>query len=174
MWRWIVMMCCVWPSLALAAVYQCEENGHTVFTDQPCDGKGERIELGPFNNVEPSPAQPMAPAPAPMPPMPATPPAATDTTEADCPFINSTKLRRHIVAKEIVNGMAPADVERAWGRPSSKINSSSGVEWLYRRNQNHWKTVEFKNDCVVDWKIYEREMPYPYLWGYPQYYLRTR
>lgn len=166
---WLLLCCCAFPALALGNVYQCEENGHVIFTDQPCGDDAEPLQLGPFNAPEPGSVVPNPPAIVP----PAAPPAVAETKD-DCPFINSTKLRRHIVAKEVVKGMRPNDVERAWGRPSSKINSSDGVEWLYRRNQNHWKTVQFKDDCVVDWKIYEREVPYPYRWGYPQYYYRLR
>ncbi|HLR16560.1 MAG TPA: DUF4124 domain-containing protein [Alcanivoracaceae bacterium] len=170
--RWLLALCWLGAAgMASAAVYQCEINGHAVFSDRPCSDDAERLEFGPFT-------EPMhAPLPEKVsPPVPYAPPKPDITepaTEEACPYINSTKLRRHIVAKEVVQGMSPTDVERAWGRPSSKINRSDGVEWLYRQNQNNWKKVYFRDDCVVDWEIHERVVPYPYRWGpwnAPHYY----
>lgn len=145
-----------WPLLVSAAVYQCDNQGETVFSDTPCGDNAVEITVDPFHiggsfdaAIQP-PSQPFTPEPP-------APPAAVNNQE--CPYINTTRLRRYIVEKKVAHGMKPNDVERAWGRPTSIVRSSRGQRWAYHHSDVARDYVYFENGCVVDWQQYERLQP---------------
>lgn len=112
-----------------AEVFRCESQDGVVFTDQPCAGDGERIEI-PDNRVGGR-LDRNLPPPDPEPPSePDVEPEAPEPPSA-CRFINSTDLRRHIVREEIVRGMTRDHVRRAFGNPPETYTSPQEV-WIYQ------------------------------------------
>jgi len=149
-----LMAAMYWPLVAHGAVYQCDNQGEVVFSDTPCGDNAVEITVDPFHiggNFDAT-VQPRSHPPIPE----INSPAATNI---DCPYINTTRLRRYIVEKKVAHGMKPNDVERAWGRPTSIIRSSRGERWSYHHSDVARDYVYFENGCVVDWQQYERLQP---------------
>ena len=125
-----LLLCTLNPTLA--EVFRCETGTGVTFTDEPCAGDGERIDI-PDNHIggrldsnlpPPTPDEPADQASEAFPEQPRKAPSA-------CRFINSTDLRRHIVREEVVRGMTRDHVRRAYGKPPETYSSPQEV-WIYQ------------------------------------------
>ena len=146
----VLLLCTLNP--ALADVFRCDTGNGVMFTDEPCDGNGEAVDI-PDNRIggrfdsnlpPPIPAAPVDQDPderleqSPEPPSP-------------CRFINSTDLRRHIVREEVVRGMTRDHVRRAFGTPPETYTSPQEV-WIYQTRYYgalyELTYVYFRDGCV--------------------------
>lgn len=72
---------------------------------------------------------------------------------AECKNFSSSEVRKAVIKKTIMVGMAPGDVKRSWGDPT-KIRSAhpGGDEWEYW-NPAGDQIVSFGSDgCVIGWR----------------------
>lgn len=133
--------------MAEGAIYRCESEQGVRFTDQPCPGAGETVEIRDSrvgrldqNLPEPSaPAEDESPDPA-------------ETADAGtCRFINSTDLRRYLVREQVVQGMTRDQVRRAFGSPPETYPSPQEV-WIYQTRYYgalyELTYVYFRDGCV--------------------------
>lgn len=164
---WLLL--CASGMLGATEIYQCQQGGTVIYSDTPCGDDAVQVPIKPPNSHEPH-----EPEVLPAPEKRQRDPVEKSTSEeTDCPYINTTKLRRHIIKKELLKGMKPKDVERAWGKPSNIVESTQRTKWTYYHNQNASEIVYFENGCVSDWETFQRIVPDP--WERPRlrrYYYR--
>ncbi len=134
---------------AQAQVFRCEQDGNTVFSDQPCGEDAESVELrdnrigGSFNQN----------LPAQEPPDPEEQEEESEPEEeaGTCRFINSTDLRRYLVREQVVQGMTREHVRRAFGNPPETYTSPQEV-WIYQTRYYgalyELTYVYFRDGCV--------------------------
>lgn len=136
-------------STAQAQVFRCEQNGNTVFSDQPCGEDAESVELrdnrigGSFNQNLP--AQEAAD------PEEQAKESEPEKEAGTCRFINSTDLRRYLVREQVVRGMTREHVRRAFGNPPETYTSPQEV-WIYQTRYYgalyELTYVYFRDGCV--------------------------
>lgn len=136
------------PTLASSAIYQCEQDGQTVFSDSPCGDNAAEINVDPVTvggrldtGTDVETYKP--------------PKQKRSASDDDCPYINSTDLRRLTIQNKIVRGMKPADVRRSWGDPSS-VSTGRTTQWAYHYPDYSSNYVYFRNGCVTNWSGYYR------------------
>lgn len=133
------------PAVAQATMYRCELNGSTVFSDRPCGDDAKEVTVDPVTvggQLDTGVRQ-------------AYPGRAYRTTrrpktEKDCPFINSTDMRRLTIQKKLARGMEPKDVRHSWGDPSV-INTGGAIQWVYYDDNGDSRYVHFRKGCVDSW-----------------------
>ncbi|MBW4934748.1 DUF4124 domain-containing protein [Marinobacter sp. F4206] len=132
-----------------AGVFRCETANGVVFTDQPCNGEGERIEI-PDNRIGGQ-LDRNLPPPQVEPPTEQVDKEVSTEAPSTCRFINSTDLRRHIVREEVVRGMTRENVRRAFGSPPETYSSPQEV-WIYQTRYYgalyELTYVYFRDGCV--------------------------
>ncbi|SFM71157.1 protein of unknown function [Marinobacter pelagius] len=134
---------------AASAIYQCESNGQKVFSDQPCGNDAKSVEVNPVTiggRLDSGTDVDLGRSGQ-------TKPERRAKSNEDCPYINSTDLRRYIIKKTLVKGMKPADVRKAWGTPSS-ISTGRTTQWAYHFDDYSSRYVYFRNGCVTNWNGY--------------------
>ncbi|MFC3151028.1 DUF4124 domain-containing protein [Litoribrevibacter euphylliae] len=141
-------------SLNASPIYQCKgPNNQTVFSDQPCEGEGQEIEVRDYKvggavgrdaggkiyeSKEDSDAK--------------DDDGSSYEDESPCVFISSTELRRLKIQKRLKKGMTTSGVRGAWGMPSKINNYSMGrSQWVYRLPRGGAYYVYFKSGCVTSW-----------------------
>ncbi|PPI86216.1 hypothetical protein KEHDKFFH_02530 [Marinobacter maroccanus] len=136
------------PTLASSAIYQCEQDGQTVFSDSPCGDNAAEITVDPVTvggrldtGTDVQTYKPKK--------------QTSSSSDDDCPYINSSDLRRLIIQNKIVRGMKPADVRRSWGSPNS-VRTGMLTQWSYHYPGYSSNYVYFENGCVSDWNGYYR------------------
>lgn len=131
-----------------AEIYQCSQGGQTLFSDSPCGSDAKEIQVDPITvggQLDTGTDVEFYDAPE----------RKRASQNNDCPFINSTDLRRLTIQNKIVRGMKPADVRKSWGSPSS-IRTGSRTQWAYHYPDYSANYVYFENGCVSDWSGYYR------------------
>ncbi|MFC4241278.1 DUF4124 domain-containing protein [Marinobacter oulmenensis] len=136
------------PSLSIAAVFKCDVDGQTVFSDSPCGDDAEEVTVSPVTvggqldtGTDVETYQPEE--------------RKRSRSQDECPYISSTEMRRLTIKHQIKRGMKPADVRRSWGQPSS-INTGGTTQWAYHYPSGSASYVYFRNGCVSNWSGYYR------------------
>lgn len=136
------------PTFAYSAIYQCQQNGQTVFSDSPCGDNAAEVTVDPVTvggrldtGTDVETYKP--------------PEKSSRPSDNGCPFINSTDMRRYTIQNKIVRGMKPADVKRSWGEPSS-VSTGRTTQWAYHYPDYSSSYVYFENGCVTNWNGYYR------------------
>lgn len=116
---------------AFGDVYKCNVDGKVRFSDVPCKGNGEKVDIKPV----------------------------TGTNDSDPNFNQSqlVKFNKLISLGRIERGMNTKMVVRAWGSPT-KINTSVGSygkheQWIYRHNNGLTDYVYFENGTVSSMQL---------------------
>jgi hypothetical protein len=134
---------------AQAQVFRCEQNGNTVFSDQPCGENAESIELR-DNRIGGSFDQKL-PAQEASDPVEQDEKSKPEEEAGTCRFINSTDLRRYLVWEQVVRGMTREHVRRAFGNPPETYTSPQEV-WIYQTRYYgalyELTYVYFRDGCV--------------------------
>ncbi len=133
------------PAAGHTAIYQCEVNGEAVFSDYPCGDDATEVTVDPVTvggRLDTGAGPTLRRA--------RSRPSHQPKTEEDCPFVNSTDMRRYTIQKKVVRGMEPGDVRHSWGSPSV-INTGSTIQWVYRDDSGSTRYVYFRNGCVDSW-----------------------
>jgi hypothetical protein len=138
------------PAASSAAVYQCDKDGQTVFSDVPCGPNAQELDHTPapalggqfdtnsnaYSGTRPQPK--------------------TQAKKANpCPHIDSTTLRRLKIQNKIRRGMLPADVRKSWGAPGS-VRTGGTTQWAYHYSGGSSNYVYFRDGCVSDFSSYTR------------------
>lgn len=148
MYRWLFALAFI-PSLASAEIYKCEVDGRQTFSDSPCGDTAERVEVDPVTvggrldsgtNVETY----------------KPPKRERASSSNDCPFINSTEMRRLRIENRVVAGMKPGDVRATWGAPTATRTARGFIQWAYRWDNGNRQYVYFQNGCVNSISTYDR------------------
>lgn len=138
------------PLVSHAKVYMCEEEGKTTFSQTPCEGDMQVIEVKESYEVD-NEAQMKA----------------QKENEEYLLKYKEKKEKEHaermfrrkissaINQQQIMVGMTEEEVVRSWGKPSD-INSSGGShgsrdQYVYRRGNNETQYVYLKNGFVTSW-----------------------
>jgi|TARA_Y100001001_G_scaffold129334_1_gene128415 hypothetical protein len=134
---------------AQAQVFRCEQDGNTVFSDQPCGEDAESVELrdnrigGSFDQNLPAPEPPDSEEQAEE--------SEPEEQAGTCRFINSTDLRRYLVREQVVRGMTREHVRRAFGNPPETYTKPQEV-WIYQTRYYgalyELTYVYFRDGCV--------------------------
>lgn len=110
-------------SCAHAQVYRCTVDGKAVYSDVPCVGGAEKIELRKSNG------------------------------EADAGAVERAKLYELISAGRVGPGMTPSDVRASWGSPSRINRTVSVYgnteQWVYDRGRYRAQYVYFTDGKVT-------------------------
>ncbi|ACL71477.1 hypothetical protein Tgr7_0379 [Thioalkalivibrio sulfidiphilus HL-EbGr7] len=138
---------------AHSQVYRCEVNGQTVFSQTPCAPEAEAIRT-----------EPTAPSAAPRGLRPGEiqnlrqQSSRTDRERARAAEHNASerdraRLEEATRARQVVPGMTPEQVRRAWGSPS-RVNVtdsrySYNEQWVYERENYRRDYVHFRNGLVT-------------------------
>ncbi|MCC5809748.1 MAG: DUF4124 domain-containing protein [Ectothiorhodospiraceae bacterium] len=161
----LAALCLAFPGHA--QIYRCDDGaGGVLFSDEACGENAELVEI-----QQTSPLQP--PRYRPSPDATNTPSdairarqarAQQQQAEASAQRELENRIRQQAARGNVIAGMGPRDVERAWGRPHS-INRStdSGGEtetWHYR-NRGRGRlagpaTVHFRDGVVTRARQWER------------------
>ena len=132
-----------------AQVFRCEQDGNTVFSDQPCGDDAESVELR-DNRIGGSFDQNLPAQEAPDPGEQAEE-SEPEEEAGTCRFINSTDLRRYLVREQVVRGMTREHVRRAFGNPPETYTSPQEV-WIYQTRYYgalyELTYVYFRDGCV--------------------------
>ncbi|MCK7542978.1 DUF4124 domain-containing protein [Marinobacter bryozoorum] len=133
------------PVAAQATVYQCEVDGQMVFADRPCGDDAKEITVDPVTvggqlDTGTRTAYPKSRSRT----------VSRPRAERDCPFINSTDMRRLTIQGKLARGMKPGDVRHSWGGPSV-INTGKMIQWVYYHDNGDSSYVYFRNGCVTSW-----------------------
>ena len=111
------------------AVYRCEGSGSVVFQDRPCEGASVED-----NQVE-----------------------VRESTRGlggyhDMDLARQADLRRAAESRQVMIGMTPGQVRRAWDSPTTIHESSGGREqWVYRDGPGSAQYVYFEDGLVDGW-----------------------
>lgn len=137
------MMMAITPT-ALATIYQCQAQGHTVFSDTPCGDNARTIEVDPVRTggrLDQGTQVDFY-----------QPPARADRSSANtgCPagYIQSSDLRRFRVQKRIQEGMSEAQVRYILGDPERQ----DGQWWVYERRGEETGRYHFRGGCLIRWR----------------------
>ena len=132
-----------------AQVFRCEQDGNTVFSDQPCGDDAESVELR-DNRIGGSFDQNLPAQEAPDPGEQAEE-SEPEEEAGTCRFINSTDLRRYLVREQVVRGMTREHVPPAFGNPPETHTSPQEV-WIYQTRYYgalyELTYVYFRDGCV--------------------------
>ncbi|WP_404365453.1 DUF4124 domain-containing protein [Marinobacter sp.] len=150
--RWLLLsVLSLLLSPAVAGVYRCETESGVRFSDQPCGPDAQRITV-PDNRIGGS-FDSNLPEPEPSPEKDSGHDGDEEHAEKDrpCRHINSTRLRRHLVAGEVVQGMTKDQVIRAFGRPPETYPVPQET-WVYHTDYYgrlyELTYVYFEDGCV--------------------------
>ena len=153
--RTLLLITLICPAGAQAAVYQCTVNGQTVFSDRPCGNDSKELDHKPapalggqFDTGVDSYFEAL--------PQEEKKPRVQQQKDTDCPPVSATELRTLIIKKRVVEGMKKDDVRRAWGAPTSIMNSGSSSQWNYHWSNGNRQYVHFRNGCVSSTSSYKR------------------
>ena len=148
MFRWLFLLALA-PSLASAEIYKCDVGGQAVFSDSPCGESSERVEVDPVTvggrldtGTDVETYQP--------------PKRQVSNDRDECPYVDSTRLRRLIIQDKVVSGMKPGDVRRSWGAPSGVRTSGGLTQWAFHWPNGNHQYVYFRGGCVTDTSTYKR------------------
>ncbi|MGM0768574.1 MAG: DUF4124 domain-containing protein [Pseudomonadota bacterium] len=136
---------------AQAAVYRCQTETGTSFSDQPCGENAEAVDIrdnhigGSFSDNLPAPTE------APDPEEKTDTHAEPQETQDTCRFINSTDLRTYLTRNQVVKGMTRDHVLRAFGRPPETYPTPQET-WVYQTKYYgalyELTYVYFRDGCV--------------------------
>lgn len=129
---------------AQAAIYQCQNQGLTVFSDHPCGDDARTVDVDPVQtggrldqgtHVEFY-----------QPPTRTKTPAST----TGCPagYIQSSDLRRLRVQDRVREGMSEAQVRYILGDPARL----DGQWWVYEHRGEESGRYRFRNGCLTSWR----------------------
>ncbi len=110
-------------------VYRCEGPGSVLFQDKPCEGTSAND-----NQVE-----------------------VRESTRGlggyhDMNLARQADLRTAAESRQVMIGMTPGQVRRAWGSPTTIHESSGGREqWVYRDGPGSAQYVYFEDGLVDGW-----------------------
>ena len=114
-----------------AAVYKCQVNGETVFSQTPCAPDAEEVRIR------------------------STPPSAGGgggLTDGDLAMLQQAEFRNLAERRRVAVGMTPDWVRRAWGSPTTinrSVHSSVVTEqWVYRSGLARTQYVHFRDGVV--------------------------
>ncbi|GLQ29971.1 DUF4124 domain-containing protein [Litoribrevibacter albus] len=141
-------------SLSASPIYQCKgPNNRTVFSDQPCEGEGQEIEVRDYKiggAVGRDAGGRMYESEGHSDDL-----KTSDDSykkESSCVFISSTELRRLKIRHSLKKGMKSKDVRGSWGSPSDINNYSKGrSQWVYYVTGGV-RYVYLKDGCVTSWR----------------------
>lgn len=125
-----LLLSCI-PLASHAKVYMCEEEGKTTFSQTPCIGEMQVIEVKEDYSTGNEPNQSL---------------------------IDQNREREVYLAirsKKIMPGMTKKELIRSWGKPT-KINSSGGSygsrdQYVYRRGNNQTQYVYLEDGIISSW-----------------------
>ncbi|PVY79155.1 hypothetical protein C8D92_101362 [Tamilnaduibacter salinus] len=134
---------------AQAQIYKCVKNDKTQFSDEPCGDNAEKVEAeaaltgGTLSNENTEGID-----------FYERERKASQSQQAPCPHIQSTRLKRLIIQNKVVSGMKPDDVRRAWRHPDSIHSGGASTQWAYHWADGSDNYVYFENGCVSDLSSY--------------------
>lgn len=147
----IMLLACSVSMASQAKIYQCEENGKTIFSQTPCVGDSIKevtvTESYHVDNAEQDKGQEKYKE------------YLQDYEEKKAQEQKERQFKRKINAaiyqKEVMIGMTAQEVKRSWGKPN-KINTSSGSfgkhdQYVYYRANNVTQYVYLENGIVTSW-----------------------
>lgn len=140
--RVILLTVASFTTPATAAIYQCQQQGQTVFSDSPCGSNARVIEVNPVrtggrldqgSDVEFY-----------------QPPERRQAPANECPagYIQSSELRRMRVQERVQEGMSEAQVRYILGDPERR----DGQWWVYERRGEETGRYRFRLGCLSSWR----------------------
>lgn len=133
---------------ASAAIYQCQVNEQTVFSDTKCGKDAKEVEaeaaviggqLDTNSDVETYQSARSQ---------------RNSSSQSDCPYIDSTRLNKLKIRKTLARGMTRSQVRSIWGSPSSISDGSGTTQWAYHWENGNSNYVYFEDGCVQRFSSY--------------------
>lgn len=151
MTRILVLICAVLAGVAEAAVYRCEVQGRTVYTDHPCAAGAAPHALPELSRVPSETASDLAEQFDER-----REQDLKDKRKSDAEWLKAHESRRAIEARmreaaregQVLKDMTPDQVRRALGGPDEVERGADGEQWVYGNGKSR-RTVVFKQGRVV-------------------------
>lgn len=146
-----VLSCCLLVGAAEAAVYRCEVQGRTVYTDHPCAAGAEPHALPELSTVPSTTASDLAEQFDQR-----REQDLKDKRKDDAEWLKAHEARRAEEARmseaaragQVLKDMTPDQVRRALGGPDQVERGADGEQWVYGSGKTR-RTVVFKQGRVV-------------------------